>query len=307
MASYQSILKLINEFKPENATITNKTYATKIRTVLKSGKNIENYDEITSYLITKYKQKTYKSFVTSIVVYLKAQGKNDIAKKFSSELTRVNEVIQESYKSNVKTDGEELAWVTKTEIEAILVNLKKLTSVKVVEGDMTMFTNYQKYLVLNLYHLIPPVRNDFVGCEVWECDVDKMDTTKNYILLNSKKLVLNRYKTSKIYGSGNEIDLPEELCKIVKRWIDIRRIILPELDCVKELLLTKNLQPFGQVNLTQFLNRIFQRNVSSTMLRKSYLSWKYPVTVSVIEMEKDAQRMQHSVSVQQTVYRKKSN
>ena len=47
MASYQSILKLINEFKPENAMITNKTYATKIRTVLKSGKNIENYDEIT--------------------------------------------------------------------------------------------------------------------------------------------------------------------------------------------------------------------------------------------------------------------
>lgn len=126
---------------------------------------------------------------------------------------------------------------------------------------------------------------------------------KNYIYTTSKKFVLNRYKTKKTYGKM-EIDLPGELVDIVKDWMTIRQKIFPKLT-TKELLLNKNLQPMSQVNLTQFLNRIFQRKVSTTILRKSYISEKYPVTQTTNEMERDARAMQHSVSVQQTVYRKR--
>jgi hypothetical protein len=61
----------------------------------------------------------------------------------------------------------------------------------------------------------------------------------------------------------------------------------------------------SQVSLTQYLNRIFMRNISTTMLRKSYLSEKYPVTHTTSEMQRDADAMKHSVGVQQTIYRKK--
>jgi hypothetical protein len=118
-----------------------------------------------------------------------------------------------------------------------------------------------------------------------------------------KKLVLNRYKTKKTYGKI-EIDLPDELVNIIKTWMTLRQRIFPKL-ITKELLLNKYLKPMSQVNLTHFLNRIFQRRVSTTILRKSYISEKYPVIHTANEMSKDAMAMQHSVGVQQTIYRKK--
>jgi len=41
------------------------------------------------------------------------------------------------------------------------------------------------------------------------------------------------------------------------------------------------------------------------MLRKSYISEKYPVVHTTEDMTRDAKSMQHSVSMQQTTYRKK--
>jgi hypothetical protein len=168
------------------------------------------------------------------------------------------------------------------------------------------FDTYKKYLVLNLYYLIPPIRNDYVGCEVYELPLENPNMEKNYIYMSTKKLVLNRYKTSKAYGQGNEIDLPDNLIEIIRTWINIRNKVYPKLIGNNELLLTKNLTGMSQVNLTQFLNRIFGKNVSSTILRKSYLSEKYPVTHTVSEMERDAKSMQHSIRTQQQTYRKKT-
>lgn len=303
MLSYDEIFYIINNYANKNANITNQTYASRVFKILKTGRSLENYDDITTFLITNHTQKTYKSYITSIVVFLKASLKKELAQKYASEMKRINDIIQTKEKEHKKTNAEMENMVTKQEVEKIIKNLKELINKPLVEGDTEMFINYQKYLVLNLYHLIPPVRNDFIGCEVYETEVLFSDNMKNYIYTSNKKFVLNRYKTKKTYGKI-EIDLPDELVEIVKAWMVIRKKLFPRLS-TKELLLNKNFQPMSQVNLTQFLNRIFQRKVSTTILRKSYISEKYPVTQTTNEMEKDARAMQHSVSVQQTVYRKK--
>lgn len=304
MLSYDEIFYIINNYANKNANITNQTYASRVFKILKTGKLLENYDDVTSYLITNYTQKTYKSYITSIVVFLKAKSQKELAQKYASEMKRVNEIIQTKEKEHKKTESETENMVTKQEVEKIIKNLEILIDKPVILNDMEMFVNYQKYLVVNLYHLIPPVRNDFIGCEVYDSAVFFPDNTKNYIYTDTKKFVLNRYKTKKTYGKM-EIDLPDSLVNIVKKWMNIRKQLFPKL-LSKELLLNKNLQPMSQVNLTQFLNRIFQRKVSTTILRKSYISEKYPVTQTTNEMERDARAMQHSVSVQQTVYRKKN-
>lgn len=304
MLTYDEIFYTINNYANKNANITNQTYASRVFKVLKTGKSLQNYDDVTSFLITNHTQKTYKSYITSIVVFLKASSQKELAQKYASEMKRVNDIIQTKEKEHKKTDSEVENMVTRSEVEKIIKNLKNLINKPVVVGDMEMFINYQKYLVLNLYHLIPPVRNDFIGCEVYESPVLFPDNMKNYIYTNIKKFVLNRYKTKKTYGKM-EIDLPGELVDIVMDWMTTRQKIFPKIT-TKELLLNKNLQPMSQVNLTQFLNRIFQRKVSTTILRKSYISEKYPVTQTTNEMERDARAMQHSIGVQQTVYRKKN-
>lgn len=301
----EDIYNSIKNYNPGNAKITNKTYANKVNTLLKRDIDLKNYTKTIEYLKGKYSQKTYKSFLTSIVVYLKATGQNGLWEYYGSEMKKVNDIIQEKEKQQIPTEKERENFISREEISKVIQNLKlELDKSSPKLDAFTYFDLYQKYMVVNLYYLIPPLRNDFTYCEVYDNPVMFQDSTKNYIFLNTRELVLNRYKTSKKYGVSVSI-LPEELVKIVKFWIEIRNIISPRLVNTRTLLLTRDFLPMGQVNLTQFLNRIFKKNISTTILRKSYLTEKYPVTNTTSEMEKDADAMKHSVSVQQTIYRKK--
>jgi hypothetical protein len=220
-------------------------------------------------------------------------------------MKKVNDTIQENEKKQIPTQKEKENFISREEISKVIQNLKSELDKSSPRLDaFTYFDLYQKYMVVNLYYLIPPLRNDFTYCEVYDNPVMFQDSTKNYIFLNTGELVLNRYKTSKKYGVSVSI-LPEALVKIVKNWIEIRNIISPRLVNTRTLLLTRDFLPMNQVNLTQFLNRIFKKNISTTILRKSYLTEKYPVTHTTSEMQKDADAMKHSLGVQQTIYRKK--
>lgn len=302
----EEIYNTIQKYSPNNKKITNMTYSRKIL-VLMRNTDIENIKDTLVYINKKYSQKTFKSFLTSLVVFNKANGNTELAEKYGSELKKVNDIIQEKEKTNIPTKKEKQNMISRLEINKLIKETKNiLDNLVLAPNYYNYFDIYKKYLVLNLYYLIPPIRNDYVGCEVHELPVENSNIEKNYIYLSTKKLVLNRYKTSKAYGQGNEIQLPDPLVEIIRTWIKVRNIVYPNLIGNNELLLTKNLSPMSQVNLTQFLNRTFGKNVSSTILRKSYLSEKYPVTHSISEMEKDARAMQHSVFTQQQTYRKKT-
>lgn len=300
-----SILEIISSYAPNNKKITNTTYASRIFLILKYC-NIEKVEETIKFIEQNYSQKTFKSFLTSLVVFTKATNNDKLSLEYGKKMKEVNDIIQEKEKTHIPTKEEKLNMVTRNEIKGIIDDLYSMISnMQPKEEYYIYFDTYQKYLVLNLYYLIPPIRNDYVNCKILDEEITNMNSETNYIFLNTKKLVLNRYKTSKSYGEGLEIELPEELVLIIKQWLSIRVIIYPQLQDNKELLLNKNLEPMSQVSLTQYLNKIFKKNVSSTILRKSYLSEKYPVTITTLEMEKDAKSMQHSISTQQKTYRKK--
>lgn len=301
----EDILSVIKNYAPQNKDITNRTYALKVNKALREGLDLDDAKSTLAYLKKKYTKKTYKSYITSIIVYRKALGSD--TQDYDSELKKANTEIEQEYDTNKASPKEASNTITRYEIGKLIEYFDSKLSITVpLKGNVTYFDRFQQYLVLNLYYLIPPLRNDYVNLEVHEKPVkdDLQDTEKNYIFLSKKQLVLNRYKTSKAYGKTT-IDLPSELVGVIREWIKSREIIYPQLVDEPQLLITRNLTPMNQVNLTQYLNRIFGRNISTTMLRKSYLSEKYPVIHSKEEMKKDAKAMQHSVETQQTVYRKK--
>ena len=301
----QDIESVIRKARPNLRDITIRTYVSKIDKFLQKN-DINNPVDSIKYLHLNYSQKTVKSFLIAIKVYLNALGKKELEEQYGKEMKRLNDIIQDEDLQHIPTKKEKENMVSQQEIKDLIKSLKqKFQKLALKRDAFTYFELYKRYLVLNLYHLIPPLRNDFIGCEVYEDEVVYQDMEKNYIFLKKKQLVLNRYKTRNTYGTGNIIDLPKELVDIIRRWIEVRNIIRPEIENVKELLLTQDFKPMTQVNLTQFLNRIFGKNVSTTMLRKSYLSEKYPVDKTAEEMRNDARSMTHSVSTQQTTYRKK--
>jgi hypothetical protein len=298
----EAIYKTIQNYNKVNVKITNQTYARRIAKLQEMNQDVNNYEKTIQYIKQNYKEKTYKSFITSIVVYLKATGGIVLAEKYGKEMKRVNDIIQTKEKDNLPTSSEKQNFVTQEEIKSLIdQTVLKMKNENNTSSDK--FDLIKQHLVLNLYYLIPPLRNDYVGCMVVETLPFFIDTTKNYIILSQKKLLLNRYKTQKHYGN-KEIELSDQLLDIVKEYMVTRTRLYSELINNNELLLTKYLKPMNQVNLTQFLNKIFKKKVSSTMLRKSYISSKYESEHSVNQMEADARTMGHSVGTQQSTYRK---
>lgn len=287
-------LSVIYKVKPDNNAITNETYASRLRSLVTHGVDFMQYQETLDKITNIFKKKTVKSCLTAISIYLQGISADpELLKKYNDGILKIGAEINEQEANNEPNEKEKNNMVTRNDIYNLIKHYKSLDTL-----DAS-----QKHLVLNLYYLIPPVRNDFVGTLVYTYPPKVMNTTKNYIILSTKEFVVNRYKTAGVYGT-TKVELPRALTDIINAHMKKRKLANPELKS-RELLLNKNMAPMTQVNLTMYLNSIFGRNISSTMLRKSYLTEKYPVTHTVNDMRQDARNMMHSVAQQQSTYRKR--
>jgi len=253
----------------------------------------------------KYKYSSIASLSTviySVIAVIEAiGGKKEAIEQYSKEFNIIKEKLNNKEKLE-KSPQEEENWMTQEEIHDTVVHLK--VSIENSSGK-ELFNNFQDYLLVSLYTLIPPVRNNFVDITVIEQEPKEIDKKMNYIILSTKQMILNEYKTSGTYGTSVST-LPDELIKIIRRWIEVREAIYPQLKGSSVLLYNKkDLIPMKRRNVSKYFNRIFEKKVSVSMLRKIYISTKYPVSHLSSEMEKDAKLMGHSVNTQQFLYRKR--
>lgn len=73
-----------------------------------------------------------------------------------------------------------------------------------------------EYLVMCLYTMIPPLRDDFVNMDVVKTAAEATDPKTNYYVFETKKFILNEYKTKNIKGVS-EITAPDELHEVILR------------------------------------------------------------------------------------------
>lgn len=286
----QQIYEKLVAFKKDAKKITIDTYATRIYTLVKNGIDLE-YDSITKFMNEKeFTYKTKRSYYTSIWVYLSAINQPNEA--FKNCIKSMGDQIVEEDKENVLTDTQTL--VKNEEIQQILDKQKELLN-KTPDNTKGYFKLLQRHLILNLYSQIPPVRNDYVS-------VSLIDDGGNYISLETGVVYLRKYKTDQKYGVI-EIPIPKKLLELIKKVIAKRKEIYPELNTTA-FLINEKLKRMTKTNMIQALNFIFNKKVSITMLRKSYISEKYASQYTIKDMEKDAKIMGHSVSMQQSTYRK---
>lgn len=125
------------------------------------------------------------------------------------------------------------------------------------------------HLLLSMYSYIPPLRQDFNYVRIYKRK-PKVDEG-NYIVLGARKgkLVMNEYKTTKVYGRY-EADLPSALVKVIQASLEQNP---------REYLFTGvDGQPYTEPNsFTVFSNRTLKealnnQKVSVSMLRHSYIS-----------------------------------
>lgn len=268
-------------------------------------KYLNDYESIIDFLDNKseFSLATKKNYITSILVILKT-GKFDknIIESYSEYHKKLAQKQLDTYYDNNMNSKEKENWISISEIQSKIKSLRELID-KNKDSDL-IIDIFQQYLILNLYTLLPPLRNDYAG----EMILMKTDSSKNdncnRIILNKKEMILCDYKTSKTYGK-KVIILSDDLTKILEEWWDIRK---KEQISSKYLLIkiTNYSEPMSKNLLTKYLNKIFYpRKISTTILRKVYLSEKYPVVHTYREMQKDAYIMSHDINTAKLVYSKK--
>jgi len=256
---------------------------------------------------------TKKNYLNALIVIMEAlQVYPDVRSKYISVRDGFNKQYEKENESGIISDKQAPNFTTKESFDKMVeqirkeVTFKKLKQVKNPTLDQRNL--FQLFIILQLYRLIP-VRNELATLKKITPDnfsklSDEDKEKNNYLIIDKKgkmKMSLGEYKTSKKYGV-KVIDVPPVPRRLLTIWFnrynkDNNAVFLQQ----KDSPLTKN-------NLTKMLTRASEkymdgRKISTTMIRKIYLSDKYADKNEA--QKKDSDVMGHSIDTQNKVYIKK--
>ena len=223
----------------------------------------------------------------------------------------LNDKYSDEQKSGVISDKQSKNFTTTEEIFKMINDMnedlkpiKKKSKDQLTKKEMQLL---QAYTLFNIYSRMP-MRNDVAGMTAINqaaykklSEDDKKES--NYLVVPSKGqlyFVLNQYKTSKKY---KELDLPIEdpnLRKILRYYL--------KMNGTGVLFKTSTGKPLTRTELSKVLlkysKKYMDKSISTTLLRKIYLSSKYGNMKE--ELEKDNKVMGHSKAVALDTYVKKA-
>lgn len=259
---------------------------------LNGGDEIKNLDFLEDVKkicesISHLSDNTKKSYLISICTILKNSDKKELYDVYFSLLKDANSKLSVN---TAKSKSQEENWLTQDYVNDLREKLKKIVPKKIsIKED---YENLLNYLLISLYTLTAPRRNiDY--CLMYVSN-DMNDSKKNYLDFKNKKFIFNNYKTSGTYKSI-EVDIPDELFDVIKLYLK-NHIYSSKLKLKKydfPFLLNADGAEFTSDKMTKRLNKIFDKKVSSSLLRNIFLTDKYSDVMN--ELKKDTAEMSTSV------------
>jgi integrase len=253
--------------------------------------------------LTDYKDNTRRAFLISIVSSLNAlKGNNKrlekLYKTYYDMMIDINKYIREQ-PSEKKSETQENNWIDWDEVKEKYNEIIAKVPIDKKELSEKEYQHLLDAVILSLYIELPPRRNqDYSKMVIVKDITDKTPKDKNYLDLNKKQFVFNVYKTSKKYGE-QIVNIPEKHFELILTYIKYHPIMKGKINKKTEapFLVKYDGTPLNKINsITRVLNRIFKKNVGSSMLRHIYLSGKYDGVLD--EQKKDAELMGHSTNQQ---------
>ena len=250
-----------------------------------------------------------RNLMSAAIIGLNILGDSQAKAKYNAVLKGLNERKNQMQQEGLLTEKQKSVTVPWTRI----VNLRKLLTKEVrlaslyTRDKLTMkdFNKIQRALVLSLYTLLPVVRLDYADLEfVSENEFEQIENKDERNLLVTKrggyKIYWNHFKTSRSLG---------EVIVHVKKFSPLlQRLLVTHIKYLKKhfpdnrfLLLQTNLsgQKLSRNALTRYLQRLFQqyfrKKISSTALRRIFLSHKFD-RKDLLEQENLHRAMMHSRS-----------
>lgn len=260
--------------------------------MLKRKSKSDNIDDIIKFIRdSEVKITTKRNYLNSIIA-LHKHGKIkipniNVIKEYRDGLSEFIKNKIESGQNLNENQEDALNEITEDKINDLInyLKIKKNTSDK----------NFSDYIFIKMI-LETHLRNDIGNLRITQ---SKGGKDGNYVYVTKKnpvELIINEFKTSKTY-EPIKIVLSPELSN------DIKYYLKPFKER-KYLFQNRNGNALSSSEITQKINKIFKEkfnnNISTTILRKWYLTNKYKDVVK--EMAHDAQQMGHSTDTQREYY-----
>lgn len=270
--------------------VSKRVYLQRLKTLVQENKKdiyyiVTHPDEFTKWIADNYESdQTRKSYYSAILALfrhnegLKEQEKENYSKWYTA-FNAVHNKIEERYKRNEPTKRQQDAYVPFADVIKARDSLEKGTNER---------------LLFSMYTYLPPLRADFNDVIIYKSRVPEKPQ-QNYIVLkqNSGTLVLKEFKTTgKLHAI--EKDLPKELIDEIQESLKVA----PR----EWLFVDRDNKPFSAKSFTQWANRILARvlgkRTTISMLRHSFISSLDFNKLSVVEKERIAKDMAHTVGMQ---------
>lgn len=239
--------------------------------------NFQDEDAILAYL----KDVPYNKRKTTLAALVVLTGSTKYRDLMMEDLAEHNatELNQE------QNEKQEQAMISFKEVKKVLnryaKNAKELFSRD--ELTSTDIQQIQLYVLLCLTTgvYVPPRRS-----LDWVMKWRNYDTnTDNYYDSDKGIFVFNQFKTAKNYEDGQQLLVPKALKKILDEWL----LYNP----TDYILFGNTYEPLNSSQIAQRLNLIFDKQISTSMLRHIYLTSKYD-NVNLKQMTELANNMAHS-------------
>ena len=264
---------------------------------IKNFNFLKNKDEVLTK-IKDLKPTTQRSYFISICSILRDNTK---MKKTYDEYFELLKSYNDTLRvNNEKSTTQEKNWITQEEVLKVHKTLKEdieNSLSKKRKIDKQLFKKLLNYMILSLYTLIQPRRNKDYSLMRISSNMD--DTNFNYLVIDKKnnmKFILNNYKTEKKYHSV-EIDIPDELKQVILLYLKYHplKLELKNKEFNIPFLVEDGKELKTSTEITKILNKIFDKKISSSMLRNIFLTSKYGDLVN--ELKEDTKIMGTSSGV----------
>jgi len=217
--------------------------------------------------------------------------------------------IAQPAQSDGKTEKQKENWLSWADVMKVRDDLEsEINPLSLAKRGRALdeedFTKLLEYLLVSLYTYIPPRRNkDYSLMRVVKKWRPTMSDEFNYYDRDGERFIFNNYKTAKKFGQQIE-DIPEELQDVLELYLKFHPL---KKQPIYPLIVNSVGEELNPINgITRMLNRVFNKNLGSSMLRHIYLTDKYGGEDGTTNtMKTDAKKMAHSVATQQEVYVKK--
>lgn len=295
--------------RPLLSSSTIKTYMGNIRKIQAVCPNIEintiddlieNREAILKCLLDSMTPMVRKSKIGTIITILddKHNSHSDKLKDAISDYRKVMNddanTVNKGEEDQELTESQRANMISQEEVMKVYKQLKAEATpiMKLSKINKKQFETLQNYVLLSLYVLIPPRRSmDYALFKIRNFD-ESAQSKDNYMTNFSKtkkkglsSFVFNTYKNSKKMGQQILNDIPKDLEKIIDMWKNFNK---------SDYLLINGMgNPITQSKITVWLNDIFGKNISTSMLRHIYLSSKYK-DVNLKELKEDAKALGQS-------------